>query len=126
MTYARLAPWARSVAIAATVTSLMLAVLIIFSEESPALTAWLKATFYHHWLGKGALALILFTVTAVALRLVKRDIPHGHFHFSNAEYREEKLVAPRLSTIIMVEAIAVILSVGVIVGFFLLHGLKMI
>ncbi|MDO8514827.1 MAG: hypothetical protein Q7S50_04780 [bacterium] len=100
-----LASWVRSVAIATIVTSLMLAVLIVSAEETPALKDWLKATFYHHWLGKGALALGLFTVASLTLRLKH---------------------APRLSTIIFLETVAVILAVGVIAGFFLLHVLKLV
>ena len=64
-----LSSWVRSVAIAAMVTAVMLAVLIVSAEEIPALKDWLKATFYHHWLGKGALAIIVFIVVTVAARL---------------------------------------------------------
>lgn len=101
-----LARWVRSVAIATILTSIMLAVLIIFAEEIPALKNWLKATFTHHWLGKGALALILFAVSAVLLRL-KRD-------------------TPSLATYILIEAIVVALSTAAIAGFFLMHVLKVI
>ena len=100
-----LATWIRSVAIATIVTSLMLAVLIVSAEEIPALKDWLKATFYHHWLGKGALALGIFAVVSLALRLKR---------------------APQLSTIILIETIVVVLSVCVISGFFLLHVLKIV
>ena len=100
-----LAVWIRSVAIATILTSLMLAVLIVAAEEIPDLKNWLKATFYHHWLGKGALALALFTIVSVVARLKN---------------------VPQLSTIILIEAIAVTLSVGSIAGFFLLHALKFV
>lgn len=101
-----LARWVFSVAIATILTSIMLSVLIVSAEELPALKNWLKATFYHHWLGKGALALGLFAVASLAVRL-KRD-------------------TPRLSTIIKAEAIAAIVSGCVIAGFFLLHLLKIV
>jgi len=106
MMYEKLAAWVRSVAMATIVTSVMLAALIVSAEEVPALKDWLKQTFYHHWLGKSVLALGLFTVVSLALRL-RRDIP-------------------RLSTIILIEAIVVFLSVGSIAGFFLLHILKLV
>jgi len=101
-----LASWVRSTAIASIATALMLAILIVAAEESPALKEWLKATFYHHWLGKGALALGLFALLCVALSLQRS--------------------AARLSRIIFFEAVAVIVSTGIIAGFFLLHLLKLI
>ena len=101
-----LSSWVRSVAIATIVTGLMLAMLIVAAEESPALKNWLKATFYHHWLGKGALALGLFALLSVALSIQRS--------------------AARLSRIIFFEAVAVIVSTGIIAGFFLLHLLKLI
>lgn len=103
----KLTKWIRSTAIATIATSLMLAVLIVAAEEIPDLKNWLKATFYHHWLGKGALALGLFAVTSLVLGLTKRD-------------------KPPLSTIILAEAVAVILAVLIIAGFFLLHTLKIV
>ena len=106
MTPPPLAAWVRSVAIATAVTVLMLAALIIGAEEVPALKDWLKGTFYHHWPGKGALALGVFTIVSVTLRL--------------------RNGASRLSTIITIEAVAVILSVCAIAGFFLLHALKIV
>lgn len=106
MMNSHLVSWVRSVAIATVVTSVMLAALIVSAEEIPVLKNWLKATFYHHWLGKGALALGLFTVVSLLFR-----------------FRRDTL---RLSTIIMIEAIAVILSVCIIAGFFLLHTLKIV
>ena len=101
MKHASFAVWVRSIAIAVIVVSVMLSVLIISAEEVPDLKNWLKMTFYHHWLGKGALALILFAVTSFVLQL-KRD-------------------APNLAAIISVEAIVVALSALAITGFFLLH-----
>ena len=101
-----LSSWVRAVAIASIVTALMLALLIVAAEESPALKNWLKATFYHHWLGKGALALALFALVSVALSL--------------------RQSAMRLSSVIFFEAVAVCVSVGIIAGFFLLHTLKLV
>lgn len=106
MMHEKLVTWVRSVAIATITTSIMLAALIVAAEEIPALKNWLKATFYHHWLGKGVLALGLFTIVNLLFRF-KSD-------------------TPRLSTLIIVETIAVILSVCIIAGFFLLHTLKIV
>ncbi len=88
-------------------TVIMLAILIITAEEVPALKNWLKATFYHHWLGKGALSLGLFAFLSIVLGFIKSE-------------------KPPLSKIIFLEAIFVILSVLAIAGFFLLHLLKLV
>lgn len=98
--------WVRSIAIASTATVLMLALLIVGAEEAPDLKSWLKATFYHHWLGKGALALILFALTALIVRF-KGD-------------------ATKISRYIFLEAWIVILSVAIIAGYYLLHVLKIV
>lgn len=103
-----LSSWVRSVAIAAMVTSVMLAVLIVSAEEVPALKDWLKATFTHHWLGKGALAIVVFIVVTIAARL------------------QGKTDASKLAGIILAEAAVAALSVAAIAGFFLLHLLKVI
>ncbi|MDZ4226965.1 MAG: hypothetical protein U1D26_00635, partial [Patescibacteria group bacterium] len=93
-----LSSWVRSVAIAAMVTSAMLAVLIVSAEEVPALKDWLKATFYHHWLGKGALAIAVFIVVSIAARF------------------QGKTDTSQLPAIIFAEAIVVALSVAAISG----------
>ena len=103
-----LSSWVRSVAIAAMVTSVMLAVLIVSAEEIPALKDWLKATFYHHWLGKGALAIAVFIVVTIAARL------------------QGKTDGSKLPGIIFAEAVVAALSVGAIAGYFLLHLLKFV
>ncbi len=97
--------WVRSIAIAAIAASVMLAFLIVSAEEIPDLKNWLKSTFYHHWLGKGALAILLFTVTAVIFR--KSD-------------------ATGLSRFIVAETVLVAVSVLVITGFFFLHMLGVV
>jgi hypothetical protein len=53
-----------SIALAALVTIVFLTVLTIGAELSTGLLAWLKATFYHHWIGKGILGIIVFALVA--------------------------------------------------------------
>lgn len=106
MTHETLALWIRSTAYAVVATAAVLAVVIIVAEELPHLKNWLKATFSHHWLGKGALAIALFVVVGVASRF-KRD-------------------ATQLSTVIIAETIAVVAAAAAIAGFFLLHTLKVV
>ena len=103
-----LSSWVRAVAIAAMVTSAMLAILIVSAEEIPAFKDWLKATFTHHWLGKGALAIVVFIVVTVVARL------------------QGKTDVSKLSGIIFAEAVVGALSVAAIAGFFLLHLLRLV
>ena len=106
MTPSPLASWVRSTAIAAMLVSVFLAALIIGAEEVSALKDWLKATFTHHWLGKGALALVLFAVLSVVFKLKQSE--------------------PDLSRLIKWEAAIALLSVLSIAGYFLLHLLKLV
>lgn len=106
MIHGSLASWVRSTAIGTIATAAMLAVVIVAAEEVPELKDWLKQTFYHHWLGKGALSIGLFTAVTLLLR-----------------FRSDTM---RLSTIIIIETIAVVLAAVVIAGFFLLHTLKIL
>lgn len=106
MTKEMLASWVRSTAISVAATAATLAILIVVAEEMPALKDWLKQTFYHHWLGKGALAIALFIIVSIFFR-TRRD-------------------AVRLNTIVHIETIAVILASSIITGFFLLHTLNLI
>jgi len=103
-----LSSWVRSVAIAAMVTSVMLAVIIVSAEEIPALKDWLKATFTHHWLGKGAIAIAVFIIVTIAARL------------------QGKTDASKLPAIIFAETVVAALSVAAIAGYFLLHLLKLV
>lgn len=106
MKYTSLASWVRAVAIATMVVSVALAALIVAAEEVPALKDWLKATFYHHWLGKGALTLIAFSLMSLTLHF-RRDLPSP-------------------AAIVAAEAIVVAIAACAIAGFFLLHLLKLI
>lgn len=49
--------------IGATVTVVFLTVLVIWAELQPSVKDWLKATFTHHWIGKGLLATVVFFVS---------------------------------------------------------------
>src|SRR3989344_6855759 len=52
------------------VTAIFIAAITIGGELAPAFKDWLKTTFYHHWLGKGALAVILFFVLGVVFSFI--------------------------------------------------------
>ncbi len=49
--------------IGATVSVVFLTILIIVADLEPAVKDWLKATFTHHWVGKGLLATIVLFVS---------------------------------------------------------------
>lgn len=98
--------WVYSVAIASTIVSLVLAVMIVGAEEYPMFKDWLRVTFYHHWLGKSTISLGLFIIVSALFRF--------------------KSKVPRLATIVAIEAVAVIFSVFIIASFFLLHVLKIV
>ncbi|HEY4513762.1 MAG TPA: hypothetical protein VJH69_00350 [Candidatus Paceibacterota bacterium] len=55
------------------VTAIFIAAITIGGELAPAFKDWLKLTFYHHWLGKGALSIILFIALGIALSFVSTD-----------------------------------------------------
>lgn len=64
----------QSVAASATVTIIFIVAITIAAELVPPLKDWLKATFTHHWIGKGVLAVGLFTSIAVLkLFYAKKD-----------------------------------------------------
>lgn len=49
--------------------------LTVYGELYSPLKNWLKATFYHHWLGKGILAVLVFVLLGVLLsRITKGDV----------------------------------------------------
>ena len=98
--------WVHSVAITTTITSLVLAIIIVGAEECLIFKDWLKVTFFHHWIGKSVLILGLFVITGFLL-LFKREVS-------------------RLASIILIESIVVIFSVLVIAGYFLMHILKIV
>ena len=54
-----------STAISAAITALFIVGITIGAEIIPSLKSWIATTFYHHWVGKGILSVILFVVVAV-------------------------------------------------------------
>lgn len=93
--------WVHSVAITTTITSLVLAIMIVGAEEYGAFKGWLKANFYHHWLGKSVLTMTIFIFTILAL--------------------QAKNSVLKLSTAIAAEAFVVIGVIIIIAGYFLMQ-----
>ncbi len=48
----------------AIVVAIFIAVVTIAGELLPPLKGWLKETFFHHWIGKGVLSILLFFALA--------------------------------------------------------------
>lgn len=44
--------------------------LTILDEELPLIHTWLTQTFTHHWLGKSVLAVLVFALASVIIRLL--------------------------------------------------------
>ena len=61
---------AQSVVIGAIVSIVFVSVVTVVADLVPPLKDWLKTTFTHHWIGKGALSVGLFIVTAFVLARV--------------------------------------------------------
>lgn len=59
-------------ALGAIASALLIVLLTIGGEEWAPLKNWLKATFFHHWLGKSYLSIALFAlITAVSYPFTK-------------------------------------------------------
>ncbi|MEK7134533.1 MAG: hypothetical protein AAB805_02190 [Patescibacteria group bacterium] len=82
------------------VASLTITALTIGADLVPLLKNWLKATFFHHWIGKGVLALVVFIISFLISLL-----------FAPTEKREQ--------IVFYLSAWIVALSTLAIVGFFL-------
>lgn len=98
--------WIRSSAFSAAFAFLALAVLVVVGEEVAPVKSWLKDTFYHHWLGKGALSLLFFAVLSVLFRTMGASKDLGRS--------------------IYIMTAAAVLSCAIMAGFFLLHTLHLI
>lgn len=61
--------------LSAIVTAIFIAVITIAGELAPPLKDWLKQSFYHHWLGKSALAGILFFALGILFSFIS---PRGN------------------------------------------------
>ena len=92
--------------IAATVTVVFLALLIVTAEETPPLKDWLKETFTHHWLGKGALGVMLFTLLTLL------------FAFS---FRGKEIIMDLHKRAVTVLSVATVLSSTTLILYFLSH-----
>lgn len=51
--------------VGAIVTIIALTLLIVWADLMPTVKDWLKATFSHHWVGKGVIAVIIFFVSGL-------------------------------------------------------------
>ena len=57
------------------ITIVSIAVLTIIAELNEGIKNLLKNTFYHHWIGKGVVAIVLFIIFAHIIKInTKKDI----------------------------------------------------
>jgi hypothetical protein len=66
--------WIIGVCQAATVAVILVAALTIMADLAPSLKDWLKATFSHHWIGKGVLALVAFILVLIISSPLTKNI----------------------------------------------------
>jgi uncharacterized membrane protein YqhA len=53
----------------AIITVLGITFMTVYAEFNAAFKNFLKATFYHHWIGKGVLAIVIFFIFAHLIKL---------------------------------------------------------
>jgi len=92
---------------AALLTAVFLAGLIPYAEETPLFKNWLKATFTHHWLGKGALALLVFFFLSIIF---------------SALWRNKKWEPRAIGRLVAAETLLVGLSALTLLGYFFQHA----
>ena len=55
--------------VSAIITIIIITVMTILSEVKVPFKNWLQSMFYHHWIGKGVLALAIFFIFAHLIKL---------------------------------------------------------
>jgi hypothetical protein len=65
--------WIRSFAIAAIVAIVFVTVATVLGELYKPFKNWLKETFYHHWMGKGIIAIVVFYALGFIGRAKSKD-----------------------------------------------------
>ena len=89
------------------VNVVLISLMTIVAELNPGFKNWLAATFSHHWLGKGAISVIVFVI----IMLLFTPILKG---------REVRSLT-KLSIVLVVLIIICFFAIG---GFFLFHFLS--
>jgi len=62
-----------SVFISTAIVSVFIAFATIFAELFHPFKDWLKETFYHHWVGKGVLSIVLFFILLIPLTYMRKS-----------------------------------------------------
>lgn len=91
----------QSVLLSAIVVCVFVPAITIAAELEPALKAWLKDTFFHHWVGKGILSIIIFACVSALLSFLPR-----------------KVEAENVSRLLLILSLSALASVTAICGFF--------
>lgn len=100
----------RAVIIAAALAVLFITALTLASELFPPLTAWLKAAFSHHWIGKSVLSVVFFAGAFFAL-----------FYSNIADRRLSKMTVRKASIAL---AASVVIGFALVFSYFVFSFLK--
>ena len=96
----------QAAAVGSIFSSLLFSLLTIVGEEWAPLKDWLKNTFTHHWLGKGALAIAAFSIITL--------------------WQEYVCSGERAAQMIWYAVASALLSTVALIGFFVLHTLHLV
>ncbi|MCR4284402.1 MAG: hypothetical protein NUV64_03790 [Parcubacteria group bacterium] len=100
-----------SFTIAAIITILFITFATIFGEFNKPFKNWLALTFGHHWVGKGVIAVVIFFVVVV-------------LHWVASLKMHPIAIDTKVRRLLLVLFATSILSTLTIIGFFVLHFMK--
>ena len=100
-----------SFTIAAIFSVLFITFMTIFGEFNKPFKGWLASAFYHHWIGKGALAMVIFFVVALV-------------HWTASLKMHPIAIDTKVRRALIALFVITILSTLAITGFFILHYMK--
>jgi hypothetical protein len=96
----------QAAAVGSIVASLLIVTLTIVGEEWAPLKDWLKNAFTHHWLGKGALSIAVFSIVTL--------------------WQGYVCTGEKATQAVWYAVIVALLSAATMTGFFILHTLQIV
>jgi hypothetical protein len=96
----------QAAAVGSVAASVLVAMLTIVGEEWAPLKDWLKSTFTHHWLGKGALSIVTFSVVTL--------------------WQWDACSGLKAVTVMWYAIIVALLSAVIMMGYFILHSFQLV
>jgi len=89
-----------SAVLGAMISVVFVTVATIYGELNSIFKDWLKVVFYHHWIGKGAISIILFIFASLA------------FYGSDKDTPEEKDLEKNISILVTIVSIGAVAIIG--------------